>query len=65
MAASLDDQEAHAKLIGTPRRIAPEVIETRLIDPVHATAEHDGLSCCWTRERGEVIETVALWADAA
>ncbi len=58
-------KEAHAKLIGTPRRIAPEVIETRLIDPVHATAEHDGLSRCWTRDRGEAIETVALWADAA
>jgi 4'-phosphopantetheinyl transferase len=57
-------KEVHAKLIGTPRRIAPEAIETRLIDPVHATAEHDGVSHCWTRQHSTAIETVALWADA-
>lgn len=58
-------KEAHAKLVGTPRRIAPEAIDTRLIDPVRAAAHHQGVSRCWTRERGDAIETVALWQDAA
>lgn len=54
-------KEAHAKLIGEPRRIAPEGIATRLIDPVQATAAYEGRSHCWTRMRGNAIETVALW----
>ncbi|KTT76341.1 4'-phosphopantetheinyl transferase superfamily protein [Sphingomonas sanguinis] len=58
-------KEAHAKLIGTPRRIAPEAIETRLIDPIRATAVHQGVSQCWTREQNGAIETVAFWAEAA
>ncbi|HJO64384.1 MAG TPA: hypothetical protein QF469_03510 [Sphingomonas sanguinis] len=58
-------KEAHAKLVGTPRRIAPEAIETRLIDPIRATAAHQGVSQCWTREQDGAIETVAVWAEAA
>ncbi|WP_294238668.1 4'-phosphopantetheinyl transferase superfamily protein [uncultured Sphingomonas sp.] len=58
-------KEAHAKLIGTPRRIAPEAIDTRLIDPVRATAHCGGTSHCWTREDGRGIETLAIWAEAA
>lgn len=58
-------KEAHAKLVGEPRRLAPETIETRIIDPVHATARCEGVSCCWTRDTGDAIETVALWEDAA
>ena len=58
-------KEAHAKLVGEPRRIAPETIETEVIDPVHATARCEGVSRCWTRDDGEAIETVALWQAAA
>jgi 4'-phosphopantetheinyl transferase len=58
-------KEAHAKLIGEPRRIAPEAIETEVIDPVHATAHHEGVSRCWTRDDAGAIETVALWQAAA
>lgn len=58
-------KEAHAKLIGTPRGIAPEAIETRLIDPIRATAAHLSVSQCWTREQDGAIETVAFWAEAA
>lgn len=58
-------KEAHAKLVGEPRRIAPETIETEVIDPVHATARYEGVSRCWTRDDAEAIETVALWQAAA
>jgi len=54
-------KEAHAKLVGTPRRLAAEAIETRLIDPVMATATCEGMSRCWSREAGGAIDTVALW----
>ncbi|MDZ7282855.1 4'-phosphopantetheinyl transferase superfamily protein [Sphingomonas sanguinis] len=57
-------KEAHAKLIGDPRRIAAETIETRLIDDHVSTAHREGerASQCWTRDEGGAIETVALWA---
>lgn len=57
-------KEAYAKLIGDPRRIAAETIETRLIDDRQATAHRQGErdAHCWTREEGGAIETVALWA---
>ena len=58
-------KEAHAKLVGEPRHIAPETIETEVIDPVHATARYEGVSRCWTRDDAEAIETVALWQAAA
>ncbi|RZL51654.1 MAG: 4'-phosphopantetheinyl transferase superfamily protein [Sphingomonas sp.] len=58
-------KEAHAKLVGEPRRIAPETIETEVIDSVHATARYEGVSRCWTRDDAEAIETVALWQAAA
>lgn len=56
-------KEAHAKLIGDPRRIAAETIETRLIDGQEATARrgNERASHCWTRDAGGAIETVALW----
>ncbi|EZP48710.1 4'-phosphopantetheinyl transferase family protein [Sphingomonas sp. RIT328] len=57
-------KEAHAKLIGTPRRIAPEAIRTRLHDASRATARFEGISRCWTRDDGGAIETIALWAAA-
>ncbi|MGR6330242.1 4'-phosphopantetheinyl transferase family protein [Sphingomonas sp. XXL09] len=58
-------KEAHAKLVGTPRRLAAEAIATRLVDAVHATAECHGRSRCWTRDTGTAIETVAIWAADA
>jgi 4'-phosphopantetheinyl transferase len=58
-------KEAHAKLVGNPRRIAPEAIETVLADPVHATARFEGVSHCWTRLVGGAIETVAQWIDCS
>ncbi|WP_010218207.1 4'-phosphopantetheinyl transferase family protein [Sphingomonas sp. PAMC 26621] len=58
-------KEAHAKLIGEPRRLAPETIETQLLDPVRATATCEGRSHCWTRDTGKAIDTVALWEDDA
>nr|WP_232474261.1 4'-phosphopantetheinyl transferase superfamily protein [Sphingomonas sp. MA1305] len=58
-------KEAHAKLVGTPRRLAAEAIATRLVDAVHATAECHGRSRCWTRDTGTAIETVAIWATDA
>ena len=58
-------KEAHAKLIGEPRRIAPETIETRIVDAVHGSATREGISRCWTRARGDAIETVAIWGDGA
>lgn len=54
-------KEAHAKLVGQPRRIAPEAIETIVINPVRATAQFEGVSRCWTRLGGGAIETVAQW----
>ena len=53
-------KEAHAKRIGEPRRIAPEAIETHLIDAIRATARFEGLSYCWSEDRGDAIETIAL-----
>ncbi|MGP7794435.1 4'-phosphopantetheinyl transferase family protein [Sphingomonas sp. CLY1604] len=58
-------KEAHAKLIGEPRRIAPERIATRVIDPVRAAAGCEGVSRCWTHDTGDAIETVAIWARRA
>jgi 4'-phosphopantetheinyl transferase len=58
-------KEAHAKLIGEPRRLAPETIETVIVDAVHGGATCEGRSRCWTRTRGDGIETVAIWAAAA
>lgn len=55
-------KEAHAKLIGEPRRIAPERIATRIMNPLHAFAYLEGLSRCWSREQDGAIETVAVWA---
>ena len=57
-------KEAHAKLVGTPRRLAPETIDTRLIDATRATARCEGRSDCWTRDSGDAIETLALWSSA-
>lgn len=57
-------KEAHAKLVGTPRRLAPETIDTRLIDRVRATATCKGRSDCWTRDSGDAIETLAVWSAA-
>ncbi|GAM02410.1 4'-phosphopantetheinyl transferase family protein [Sphingomonas parapaucimobilis] len=57
-------KEAYAKLVGDPRRMAAETIETRLIDDRQATAHRQGerAAHCWTRDVGGAIETVALWA---
>lgn len=57
-------KEAHAKLVGTPRRLAPEAIDTRLIDATRATATCRGRSDGWTRDTGDAIETLALWSAA-
>lgn len=57
-------KEAHAKLVGTPRRLAPEAIDTRLIDATRATAHCEGRSDCWTRDTGDAIETLACWSAA-
>lgn len=58
-------KEAHAKLVGEPRRIAPERVETEIIDPVHAIARYEGVSRCWTRADAAAIETVAMWEVTA
>jgi 4'-phosphopantetheinyl transferase len=58
-------KEAHAKLIGEPRRIAPDSIDTTVIDPHRATARFEGVSQCWTRIVGGAIETVAQWSGAS
>lgn len=58
-------KEAHAKLIGEPRRLAPETIETRIIDPILAFANFEGQSRCWTRETGGAFETVVMWDAGA
>lgn len=58
-------KEAHAKLVGEPRRLAPETIDTRVINSTRATASCEGVSHCWTRDTGDAIETVALWDKAA
>ncbi|WP_174286437.1 4'-phosphopantetheinyl transferase superfamily protein [Sphingomonas bacterium] len=55
-------KEAHAKLIGSPLRIRPEAIETRLDTAVEATATFEGVSHCWTWTTATAIETVAIWA---
>lgn len=57
-------KEAHAKLVGTPRRLAPEAIDTRLIDATRATARCEGRSDCWTRDTGDAIDTLAMWSAA-
>ena len=56
-------KEAHAKLIGEPRRIRPEAIETVVADPVNATATFEGTSRCWGRSTTDAIETVAQWSQ--
>ncbi|MEG3159042.1 4'-phosphopantetheinyl transferase superfamily protein [Sphingomonas sp. LB2R24] len=56
-------KEAHAKLIGEPRRIRPEAIETVVTDPTHATATFEGTSRCWSRSTTDAIETVAQWSQ--
>ncbi len=56
-------KEAHAKLIGEPRRIRPEAIETIVTDPTHATATFEGTSRCWSRSTTDEIETVAQWSQ--
>ncbi|MBE2990924.1 4'-phosphopantetheinyl transferase superfamily protein [Sphingomonas sp. CFBP 13603] len=56
-------KEAHAKLIGEPRRIRPEAIETVVIDPIHATATFEGTSRCWSRSTPDAIETIAQWSQ--
>lgn len=56
-------KEAHAKLIGEPRRIRPEAIETVVTDPIHATATFEGTSRCWSRSTPDAIETVAQWSQ--
>ncbi len=57
-------KEAYAKLIGDPRRIAAETIETRLIDDRQATAHRQGErdAHCWTREEGGRSRRWPLWA---
>ncbi len=56
-------KEAHAKLIGEPRRIRPESIDTIVTDPTHATATFEGTSRCWSRSTTDAIETVAQWSQ--
>lgn len=56
-------KEAHAKLIGEPRRIRPESIETIVTDPTHATATFEGTSRCWSRSTTDAIETIAMWSQ--
>lgn len=56
-------KEAHAKLVGEPRRIRPETIETVVADPTHATATFEGTSHCWTRSTSDAIETIAQWGS--
>ncbi|KQS49769.1 MULTISPECIES: 4'-phosphopantetheinyl transferase family protein [unclassified Sphingomonas] len=56
-------KEAHAKLIGEPRRIRPESIETVVTDPIHATATFEGTSRCWSRSMPDAIETIAQWSQ--
>ncbi|MEG3084307.1 4'-phosphopantetheinyl transferase superfamily protein [Sphingomonas sp. PB2P12] len=55
-------KEAHAKLIGEPRRIRPETIETVVTDATHATATFEGTSRCWSRATNDAIETIAQWS---
>ncbi len=55
-------KEAHAKLVGEPRRIRPEAIETIVTDPIHATATFEGTSRCWSRSTTDAIETIAQWS---
>ncbi|MGU3391531.1 4'-phosphopantetheinyl transferase family protein [Sphingomonas sp. M1A8_2b] len=55
-------KEAHAKLIGEPRRIRPETIETVVTDPTHASATFEGASRCWSRSTSDAIETIAQWS---
>ncbi len=56
-------KEAHAKLIGEPRRIRPESIDTIVTDPTHATATFEGTSRCWSRSTTDAIETIAQWSQ--
>lgn len=56
-------KEAHAKLIGEPRRIRPETIETIVADPINATAAFEGTSRCWSRSTTDAIETIAQWSQ--
>jgi len=56
-------KEAHAKLVGEPRRIRPEAIDTVVTDPIHATATFEGTSRCWSRSTTDAIETIAQWSQ--
>ena len=56
-------KEAHAKLIGEPRRIRPESIDTIVADPTHATATFEGTSRCWSRSTTDAVETIAQWSQ--
>ncbi len=55
-------KEAHAKLVGEPRRIRPEAIDTVVTDLIHATATFEGTSRCWSRSTTGAIETIAQWS---
>ncbi len=56
-------KEAHAKLIGEPRRIRPETVDTVVTNPTHATATFEGTSRCWSRSTPDAIETIAQWSQ--
>lgn len=57
-------KEAYAKLVGEPRRIAPEAIDTRLIDRNRAMAWGEGEALGWSEDRGDAIETLVWWERA-
>ncbi len=55
-------KEAHAKLIGSPRRIDPACIETTPNGPDEILCEFEGRSICWNRTHDERVESMAIWA---
>lgn len=54
-------KEAHAKLIGQPRRIDPRLIETTAHGSAMILCNFEGHSICWSRSTGHGLETVAIW----
>ena len=56
-------KEAHAKLIGQPRRIAPEDIETRPDADGGGSATFEGVSDIWSRIAHGGVETIAMWRE--
>ncbi|WP_242095767.1 4'-phosphopantetheinyl transferase superfamily protein [Sphingomonas sp. CROZ-RG-20F-R02-07] len=56
-------KEAHAKLVGEPRRIAPEAVATHVDQAGHGGATFEGRSGSWTRIAYRGVETVAIWQD--